>query len=245
MSIILTNNSIQIDGSTVFRLTTNGFTDLYLPTSDTNGNFTWDPSRTFTAKTLDEQTSVLETYSGSGNFVVDATQRNSLVIVKANNNIFYANGVTVAPDSVAVPATLGDKTRILFLGHDFTTTTAQPIGVKGIRLPGNVNGYWIFAALSQLGNDDIDVIVNQAAQPGAWIVGYPIPQELTLLYSPIGVCKNGSRYTIGGNQCTDFVWYRTKGGPLASVTLIQTGTVPVAVVGPGGSGDPGPLGPFE
>ena len=71
--------------------------------------------------------------------------------------------------------------------------------------------------------------------------------EYTLLYSPIGMCKNGTRRSVTYGTfftftSTDYLWYRTKAIPVRTDWFISTGTPPAPTEpidpggGPGGGG---------
>ena len=247
MSVKLNINTLTIDGQTKLLFTNNSGESKVVVSLDNNGFVGY--SSTITLSSADEQfTTDNSKFTGTDAYSTTIL-KNRNYIVKANE-LYSPNSETgFYIENTLQTTTLGDKVKItnLTFGGNPVIMAARTFNASTLNISDSAR--WI--------------VTNEPEYPGfspnqevftgfdtsfISIVGHS--NEFTLLYSPIGMCKNGVRLTVtlgtSPNQytytSTDYVWYRTKSTPNRMDRYLSTGTPPAPTPpDPGGGGNPDPF----
>ena len=258
MSIKLLNNSLTIDTGTKLYFMPNSGDGKIATTSDSLGTVLYGAS-TLSNKADEDLPVSTSINTGADTFQIVAPKNNTFII-KANAVPSPDSEADVFVEISGQATNTGDKIRILdlTLGGNPILLSALTFVNSGTQLAGR----WItLANYFELG---IGTTALHTYPPV--FNGYNQVQignarnaltQYTLLYSPVGIGKNGSRMTIvlpptgqyiNGTfvdavtyNSTDYVWYRTKATPNRLELHLSTGTPPAPQpINP----DPFPIDPF-
>jgi len=247
MSVKTNIDTLTIDGLTKLFFTNNSGDSKVAVSNDTNGFVGY--STTITLSSGDEQFTTDNTkFTGSDSYITTIL-KNRNYIVKANASPSPNSQAGFYIENTLQTTTLGDKIKITNL-----TFGGNPVGMGARTLN---------ASTLNISDSARWIVTNEPVYPGfspnqevytgfdtslILITGHS--NEFTLLYSPIGMCKNGVRLTVtlgtSPNQytytSTDYIWYRTKATPDRMDRYLSTGTPPTASppIDPGGGGGPFP-----
>lgn len=242
MSIKLTLDTLTIDGTTKF-FVVEGSANNLVAVSDASGNIGYS---TVTLAAGDESYPVNTSINtGSDSFNVPIL-KNQTYFVKADFNYTPSSEALLFPENNLQTNNIGDKVRIFAL-----TTGGNYAAITGLTYPGLTIGKWMVISIADVGG----CVVNENYVTGgvdltsATLMDSALT-EFTLLWSPLGMCKNGVRLTLtyptsGPNMRTytssDYVWYRTKMIPNKMGLHLSTGTPPAPSppIDPGGGGGGG------
>jgi hypothetical protein len=250
MSIKLLNNSLTIDTGTKLYFKPNSGEGKIATTSDSLGTVLYGAS-TLSNKS-DEELPVSTSINTSSDSYQIGAPKNNTYIVKANFNWSPSSETEIFIEISGQATTTGDKIRILDLtlgGNGIIITSLTFLG-QGVQ---PTTGPWItLANYYQLSILNTKLGTYPPVYNGYDQVYLGNAQntltQYTLLYSPVGIGKNGSRMTIvlpptGSSvtyNSTDYVWYRTKATHNQLDEHLSTGTPPSpAPINP----DPFPIDP--
>jgi hypothetical protein len=241
MAVIMDINTLTLNGQTKLFFTNNSG-DLKLAVSDTNGFVGYS---TMTLSTGDENLPYDGTIYSSSDSYRTFVLRNRNYFVRSNENYIGDSEVYLYLENTTQTTLLGDKVRIT----DITTNTGNPPVISPLVLDVSTNQEsnstrWIVDGQNSFA-------INQTGFYASYKTMQGYGNEYTLLYSPIGMCKNGTRlsvtytspiFTSATYTSTDYLWYKTKAIPVRMDWFISTGTPPSPFepVDPGGGGGPGP-----
>ena len=250
MSIILTNNTLTINGSTKFYIVTGSANDL-IATSDSTGNIVYGSS--VVSNGDENYPADSSIFSGSDSYITTIL-KNRTYFVKSHYDYMPNSEVLLAHENDLQTNNIGDKFRIFDL-----TQGGNPVGITGlsyrVATTDFVSGKWIVftnpALPGALVNEEYYTDGSNFTSSG---IERNVLSEFTLLWSPLGMCKNGVRLTINYPSTgfplhtytsTDYVWYRTKRIPSSMHRYIDTGLPPAPFdpgTGGGGGGGGGGVG---
>lgn len=247
MAIIMDINTLTLNGQTKLFFTNNSG-DLKVAVSDTNGVVGYS---TMTLSIGDENLPYDGTKYSMNDAIQFAALRNRNYIIRSNEPFTGNSELGMYLESPTQTTLLGDKVRIT----NITTNLGNPPGISPLvfEVVLDINGIetgvesnstrWIVD-----GQDNFAINVAGPYSSYKGMQGYG--NEYTLLYSPIGMCKNGTRRSVTYGTfftftSTDYLWYRTKAIPVRTDWFISTGAPPAPGGGgvdpfdPGGGGGPG------
>jgi len=238
MAINLGLNSLTISGQTKLNLNNNSG-EAKIPVSDINGFVDYT---TVTLSTGDEIFTNQIIYTSDPD---TPTPKNSNYIVKAddvtspNPTIFYF-------ENTLQTTLIGDKIRInnLTFGGADIAIAGKLLNASTMQTS-NSSRWVVYGGSTEIShpgfspNEDVYTGYNVT-----FIGADDYYSEYTLLYSPLGMCKNGSRLTITLGTfpniytytSTDYIWYRTKVSRRRMNNFLSTGTPPVGGGGSSGGG---------
>lgn len=248
MSVKTNIDTLTIDGQTKLFFTNNSG-DSKVAVSDTNGFVGYS---TTTLSSSEEQFTKENSYTNN-DFNETYVLKNRNYILKANEPSSPNSETVFYIENTLQTTKLGDKLKVTNI-----TFGGNPAVIGARTLDTNTwnkldSTRWLIKidAISPHFSPNQNVFTGFATE---YVTIRGHSNEYTLLYSPIGMCKNGVRLTVtlgtSPNQytytSTDYVWYRTKSGPDRMERYLSSGTPPTATtIDPGGGGGPFPGGdPF-
>lgn len=237
MAIIMDINTLTLNGQTKLFFTNNSG-DLKVAVSDTNGFVGYS---TMTLSTGDENLPYDGTKYSTDDSLSTTALRNRNYIIRSNQP-FTGNPseLRMYLENPTQTTLLGDKVRIT----NITTNLGNPAVISPLVFD---------ASTQQLSNSTRWIVHGQnnfAINDSGFYSSYKTMQgygnEYTLLYSPIGMCKNGTRLSVTYGTfftftSTDYLWYKTKAIPIRMDWFISTGAppTPTETIDPGGGGPGG------
>jgi hypothetical protein len=241
MAIIMDINTLTLNGQTKLFFTNNSG-DLKVAISDTNGVVGYS---TMTLSIGDENLPYDGTKYSTDDSSLTSAPRNRNYIIRSNQP-FTGNPSELGMylESPTQTTLLGDKVRIT----NITTNLGNPAVISPLVFDDSTQQLsnstrWIVDGQNSFAINDSGVYSSYKGMQG-------YGNEYTLLYSPIGMCKNGTRLSVTYGTfftfaSTDYLWYKTKAIPVRTDWFISTGAPPAPGGGgvdpfdPGGGGGPG------
>lgn len=236
MAIIMDINTLTLNGQTKLFFTNNSG-DLKVAVSDTNGFVGYS---TMTLSIGDENLPYDGTIYSSSDSYRTLVLRKRNYFVRSNESFNGNSEVSLYLENPTQTTLLGDKFRIT----DITTNTGNPPVISPLVL--DVNTGQESNSTRWIVHGENDFAINQTGFYSSYKTMQGYGNEYTLLYSPIGMCKNGTRLSVTYDTfftftSTDYLWYRTKAVPVRLDWFISTGTppTPTEIIDPGGGGPGG------
>lgn len=239
MAVIMDINTLTLTGETKLFFTNNSG-DLKVAVSDVNGFVGYS---TMTLSTGDENLTQDNTIYSSSDSYQTRVLRNRNYFIRANGDFLGGSEVYLFIESTSQTTLLGDKVRIIDITINGNPPVISPLVLDISTNQSSNSTRWIVHGVN-------DFIINQTGFYSSYKTMQGYGNEYTLLYSPIGMCKNGTRLSVTYTSAfvpsatytsTDYLWYRTKAVPTRMDWFISTGTppTPTETIDPGGGGGPG------